>query len=75
MKAVPVLLLGGFLVSMAGFAALIYTAYYMPFSVTVQQGAGCVIVLGIGLAIVGSLLGLTQSRGMFSERSSLSTEQ
>ena len=68
-------MLGGFAVSMAGFAVLIYTAYYMPFGVSVQQGAGCVIVFGIGLAIVGSLLGLTQSRGMFSENSSVSTER
>jgi hypothetical protein len=57
-RAVPIFLFGGFVIAMAGFAILIYTAYYMPFSVSIQQGAGCGIILGIFIAIIGGILSI-----------------
>ena len=57
-RVVPSLLFGGFLVTMIGFAVLLYTAYSMPFSISIQQGAGYAIILGIVIAIIGGVLSI-----------------
>ena len=54
--AVPILLFGGFIVTMIGFAVLLYSAYYLPFGISIQQGAGYAIILGICIAIIGGVL-------------------
>jgi hypothetical protein len=61
-RAVPILLFGGFVVTMIGFALLLYTAYYMPFSISIQQGAGYAIILGISVAIIGGVLSIRAIR-------------
>jgi len=57
-RVVPSLLFGGFVVTMIGFAVLLYTAYYMSFSISIQQGAGYAIILGIFIAIIGGVLSI-----------------
>ena len=60
-RVVPILLFGGFVVCMTGFAALLYAAYYLQSGISIQQGAGYAILLGIFIIIIGGVLSRARS--------------